>query len=287
MKEYCFGILVLFIGLLIFKNNHHLFSPVESQLQASTSVQPSPMPDSLISIVVEGHAVDIVYPQGKPRGSLLIFPGWNFPRQDWCEKSSLCREALKRAYVLILPEMGKSLYSSRRFPETDPDFLKYPLMDWLSQKLIPQLQKDYKLLLAEDSNFLMGLSTGGRGVALCALEKPGLFRAGAALSGDFEQSSMPKDRLMQAYYGPIARFPQRWAGRDNPQKRAAEWKIPLYLGHGTDDKVVPSSQTLNFYQALIKTNPQLHLELHLKKAGHDYQYWDAEIQPVLNFFDKF
>ncbi|MEO1652823.1 MAG: hypothetical protein AAFU64_04690, partial [Bacteroidota bacterium] len=182
MKEYCFGIICLFTSFLAYAHNRPLselpptyFYSWKNSYVCTSQTNSN---DSLIHISVAGHEVDIIFPNEAPRGTLLIFPGWNFPRQDWCQKSSLCREAKQKGYVLVLPEMGKSLYSSSVFPETDSDFLKYPSLDWLRDQLIPHLQEQYELLLPNAPNYLLGLSTGGRGVALMALAKPDLFRAG-------------------------------------------------------------------------------------------------------------
>ena len=242
--------------------------------------------DSLISIKISGHWVDILYPDSfNPKGNILVLPGWNFSRQDWCQKANLCKKALTEEYCLIFPEMGKSIYASQHYPETRKDWLQYPTLTWVLDSLFPHLQENYNLLQNHQKNYILGLSTGGRGVALIALRKPELFKGAAALSGDFDQTKIPQDNLMKGFYGDYDKFPQRWEGKDNPQKLVKNFKTPIYLGHGKLDKVVPPDQTLKFYQALRQANPALKVILHLPNAAHDYAYWGSETEAILDFFD--
>jgi pimeloyl-ACP methyl ester carboxylesterase len=249
--------------------------------------QTNPKLDSSLVLKISGHEVWILSPTHIPtRGNIIVLPGWSYSKEDWCKNSNLCQKALAKGYRLIMPEMGKSVYSSQFYPETIADWKKYPHKSWLVQEMIPTLQKEYNILLENQSNFLLGLSTGGRGVALLALALPKLFKAGVALSGDFDQTKTPGDRLMIGYYGAYHIFKSRWEGEDNPVFQAHRFQTPLYLGHGKQDKIVPAEQTKTFYEALRKANPNLRLHLHLIDAAHNYFYWNSELDNVFGFFEK-
>ncbi len=220
--------------------------------------------------------------------SLLVLPGWNFSRSSWIENSNLVKYAEEYGYILILPEMGKTLYESRYYPETKMKWNAVPGGQFIKEKFIPTMQQRHNLLLKGQHNTMLGLSTGGRGVVLIALENPNLFVAGASLSGDFSQENMPSDKLMTSVYGSFSQFPQRWKGKDNPQNRVNEWKMPLYLAHGTADKIVPESQSKLFYDTLMKyyqgNSP---VEYHaVKNAGHDYKFWGGQLEAVFEFIDQ-
>ncbi|MGK7877275.1 MAG: alpha/beta hydrolase-fold protein [Xenococcaceae cyanobacterium] len=221
---------------------------------------------------------------------LLVLPGWNFQRTSWVENTRLVEYADKYGYALILPEMKKTLYESSYYPETKMKWYRVPGGKFIKKRFIPEIQKRHNLLKEGQHNTMLGLSTGGRGVALIALENPGLFVAGASLSGDFSQENMRQDRLMTSVYGSFANFPERWKGYDNPQARVNEWSMPLYLAHGTADNIVPESQSRLFHDALhrhgrhgdkasIKYNP-------VKGAGHDYKFWGGQLKEVFEFIDK-
>ncbi len=219
---------------------------------------------------------------------LLVLPGWNYSRTSWIKNTNLLNTADKYGYALILPEMSKTIYESSYYPETKMKWNKVPGGKFIKERFIPEIQKRHNLLKQGQHNTLLGLSTGGRGVVLIALENPDLFVAAASLSGDFSQENTPNDRLMTSMYGSYQKFPQRWIGRDNPQARVEEWKIPLYLAHGTKDKIVPESQSRLFYNALIKIQAGKDLVEYqaVQGAGHDYKFWGGELEKVFIFFNK-
>ncbi|MCE9598150.1 MAG: alpha/beta hydrolase, partial [Spirochaetia bacterium] len=138
------------------------------------------------SIEIAGVPCDLVVP-ANPRGTLLVLPGWNFPKESWRKNSRLEKFAADQGLILVLPEMLKTLYESAYYPETQIRWNPIPGGEFIKTKLIPELQQRYALLIPGQYNFILGLSTGGRGVALVALENPGLFTAGAAFSGDYAQ----------------------------------------------------------------------------------------------------
>ena len=218
---------------------------------------------------------------------VLVLPGWNFPRTSWVENTSLVKYAKQYRYALILPEMGKTLYESSYYPQTIMRWNRVPGGQFIKDRFIPTIQKRHNLLQPGKYNTMLGLSTGGRGVALIALKNPGLFVAGASLSGDFSQEHMPEDKLMTAVYGAFAKFPQRWKGSDNPQAQVRNWQMSLYLAHGTADNVVPESQSRLFYEAIKKNHDNTMLiEYHaVKRAGHNYQFWGGQLEDVFRFFD--
>jgi S-formylglutathione hydrolase FrmB len=240
------------------------------------------------NLMVDDVPYDLYIPKDYKNRVVVVLPGWNFSRTSWIENAPLIQYAEQYGYALILPEMLQTLYESSYYPETNLKWNSMPGGKFIQDRFIPTIQQRHNLLKPGQNNTLLGLSTGGRGVALIALENPDLFVAGASLSGDFSQENTPEDRLMTAVYGSFSQFPERWQGRDNPMARATEWKMPLYLAHGTVDDIVPESQSRLFYQALIRNNnPALIVEYHpVEGAGHDYQFWGGQLPVVFNFFEK-
>lgn len=232
--------------------------------------------------------VDFLFPPVSARGTILVLPGWNFPRTSVCIKSGFCQEAMNRGFILVLPDMLKSVYSSGLFPETRYDWKRYPTLGWITDTLIPFCRKQFQLFNPGAGNFLYGISTGARGVALIAENTGTLFLAGAALSGDYDQTAMTGDRLMTGYYGSYSQFKMRWEGPDNPALHSDKLKIPLYLAHGKQDPVVTCKQTIDFSNKIIAENPILghHLAL-CDTCGHNYVFWNSQTEAVFQFFEKF
>ncbi|MCB1303442.1 MAG: prolyl oligopeptidase family serine peptidase [Leptospiraceae bacterium] len=242
----------------------------------------------------EGVAYDLYVPDLKTQSAqsyrlLLVLPGWKFDKSRWYKETSLKQFADANAMILILPQMNISLYASQYFPQTTMKWHRYPGLVFVNQHLIPELHKKYGFFQKGMPNFLLGLSTGGRGVAQIALSNPGLFRAGASLSGDYDQSVMPGDNLMRAVYGPYEKFKERWKTIDNPQHAAADWAMPLYLAHGTADKIVPPSQTQRLYDAIVSAKGKefpVQLDM-VPGAGHDFHFWNSRLKASFAFFSKY
>ena len=260
----------------------------------TTPPTPTTMPEPMLkpgwhrNLSVDGVPYDLYIPANYRSASLLVLPGWNYERTSWVDNTPLVDYADKYGSALILPEMLVTLYESAYYPETTLKWQPVPGGKFIKERLIPEIQKQHNLLLPGQDNTLLGLSTGGRGVALIALENPGLFAAGASLSGDFSQENTPDDRLMTAVYGAFSQFPQRWRGRDNPQARSPEWIMPLYLAHGIDDDIVPESQSRLFYYALRRSRgDSIIVEYHaVPGAAHDYEFWGGQLPAVFEFFEK-
>ena len=248
------------------------------------------------NLMVDNVAYDLYIPPKYGKSAIanlslpciLVLPGWDYPRTQWVEDTPLVQYADQYGYALILPEMSVTVYESSYYPETNMKWNQIPGGQFIKERFIPTIQQQHNLLKPGQHNTLLGFSTGGRGVALIALENPSLFVAGASLAGDFSQENMPNDNLMTAVYGPMAEFPERWNGRDNPQARVAEWKMPLYLAHGTDDSVVPTSQSRLFYEALVSHHGEnLVVEYWaIAGAGHDRQFLTEQLPNVFEFFQE-
>jgi S-formylglutathione hydrolase FrmB len=238
--------------------------------------------DTILSI--SGFEVELRIPKSGVRGDLLVLPGWGFSRTRWCEETELCTAALSKGWRVILPEMGKSVYQAANYPETRKDWTVFPTRDWVNNYMLPELQK-YGILTKDKPNYIIGLSTGARGVILVCLDNTELFTCAAALSGDLDQTLMREDNLMNGIYGKYSSFKERWEGSDNPTSRIKEWNTPLYLGHGQADHVVPVAQTRLFYKKLKEQKPEIPVMLNLPNAGHDFNYWGSEVKPAFEFFE--
>lgn len=235
------------------------------------------------------------------RGEVLVLPGWKHERSRWVKQTKLLDHARAHGFRLILPEMGVSIYASEYFEETKRKWAPVPGLVFITDYLIPQLQKQGYLTGFNEAisplappatdkqplpRLLMGLSTGGRGVLQIGLARPDLWEAAAAFSGDYDQTRTPKDRLMTAVYGPFEDFEDRWSRVDNPIYAIDNWKIPLYIAHGTKDTVVRVGESRVLYDTLRATHPNLKVEIETPAMGHDYPFWGDYSLKAFQFFDR-
>lgn len=240
------------------------------------------------TIIIQGVKVDIHFPKDTAwQGTILALPGWNFPRDDWGKRSTLFKDALKRGYAIVAPEMGKSIYHTTVYPETRYEWTTNPNLQWAARTLPDSLQFRLGLFKASDRNFVLGLSTGAHGAIILAQNRPEIFKGVAGLSGDYINELLPKDNLYIGYYGSYEKFPDRWMGLDNPNANIDKLKAPIYLGHGKRDVVTPVSQSQIFFENLQIKFPYLKKKLHIdEEADHSYRYWQTEVKPMLDFFDS-
>lgn len=241
--------------------------------------------------IFRGTEIWIQYPADtvNVKGDLLLLPGWNFSNTKWCDSTDVCKTALAKGYRVIAPQMGQSIYATKYFAQTRSDLRKYPTLLWLDSAL--EFLQD-TLGFFDKKNYVLGLSTGARGVAQICEKRPHFFSAAAALSGDYNQLTLPTDPLCSLVYGPITQYRKRWAETDNPEEflKTHPWTTPLYLGHGALDKVVPVAQTTAFEKALAK-QPDLTesgmIKMHIDPtAGHTFAYWRSELPAIWLFFES-
>lgn len=229
--------------------------------------------------------VRVYQPNVKKRGTILLLPGWNYPIEHWSDSTKVLELARREGYNLVMPDMGKTIYHQRVYPETRSDWKGEATRSWIYDTLIPFIQGKTGLLLTGDPNFILGISTGGRGAVIIGFEQKGRFKAIASLSGDFDQSAFPQDNLYKGYFGSAEQFPERYKEKENPCTFISEDNPALMLVHGKDDQIVPAMHSTHFYKRL-KENKGHQLRL-VNGQGHQYTFWNSEMEAVFSFFNRF
>jgi len=262
------------------KTNEQSTSTARNALQLNT------LPDTTLDIVWKKTTRKVILLPAHSltcRGNILLLHGWNLSPSGWCEQTSLCDSLRNAGFNIIIPDMGKSLYATRSYPETMGTMAEQPLRSWLTDTVLVILSDSFQVFTKETKNFVVGLSTGARGAFAIGLDKTDLFDGAVLLSGDYDQTRMSDDNIMTFFYGSYEEFPERWKGEDNLLKRAGEWKLPVYIGHAKQDPVVPCEQSELLYKALIKADNVKPESNFPSDFGHDYTYWESESANILNF----
>lgn len=223
-------------------------------------------------------------PEDEIKADILVLPGWNFAKEKICNESDFCAKALAKGYRLILPEMMKSVYATQYFPETRADYKKFLTLTWVTDTMIPVLQKDYAVFTG-NNNYIHGISTGSRGAALVHLNTGKLFTKVVLLSGDFKNEDMPTDNLLKNTFGPFEQFEERWTKTDNPYEQSSKWTADLYIAHGANDDVVPTEQSIRFAEKIKKEHPDIKFISNFPDAKHDFTFWGGETDAVLKFLE--
>ena len=280
-KNWFFLLVGLSVGILI----HPAYGATAGYCQGKLLLDSSNKTDTLLTFYYSKRPVPVkINYADSAKASILVLPGWNLKATEWCEKTKLCDKAKKQGFDLIFVEMQRSVYLKEYYPQTKQDYKSYPTRTWLMDSVVIPLVEVNEI---NNSNpiFVMGLSTGGRGAAILALEYPAIFSGAASLSGDFNPILQKDDALMINSLGPYSKFQELWNGDNNISKRAKEFIVPLYIGHGQQDKVCPLIQSTDFVKVLKTTNPGLKVVSNFPaNYGHTYAYWDSEVDSILSFF---
>ncbi|MBP7735003.1 MAG: prolyl oligopeptidase family serine peptidase [Spirochaetes bacterium] len=241
--------------------------------------------------------VQIYFPKNYTGGSkartLIVLHGYRQQPSDWENGTPVTEYADRYGFVLACPAMTTTLYESRYFPETVNRWAPQPGGVFISKTLIEFLKKNFGLAKDRGTTGIFGISTGARGAVLLAAQHRKIFGAAAGLSGDYDSESIKNDRLLISVYGYYESNKERWEEEVNIIKLAENLKkTPVFLGHGTNDGVVPPPQTTMLADRLMqlaadKGGYEVVVDSEKSKgAGHDWKYWGSLVPEVFAFFDK-
>lgn len=251
--------------------------------QGSKAVQEDEFTPIIDTVLVDSVVIALQI-RDTALANVLLLPGWNYSIDHWNDSTHVEKLAEKHGFNLIMPNMMRSIYSDSIYGETRSDWGKEKTSTWLYDTLIPQIQARYSVLKKDQLNFVIGISTGGRGAVKSLISQSKLFDGGVSLSGDFDIVNSPNDNLNRGFYGSRETYDIRWI-REDLQLRAFQINAPILLIHGNNDKVVPKKHSLNLAEALRKSDKSYELIID-SDGGHDYNFWNKYLPKSFEFIDS-
>ncbi len=201
-----------------------------------------------------------VEPKGLPAIALVHGGPWS---RDWIDWDPEVQLLASRGYaVLQVNFRGSSGLGAA--------YLQAGYREW-GQKIQDDITDGVKWLIAQgiadpDRIGITGASYGGYAALVGLVKTPELYRAGAAYAPVTDIELLISD---DKWYDWGYEWHQTMVGGErgdksrlresSPLRRVAEIRVPVLLGHGTDDQRVHVRQSQRMAEAL-------------KKAGKDYQY---------------
>ncbi len=231
------------------------------------------------------------YKRGKSARTLIALHGYNGTMSDWERNTGIEALADKYKFVVVCPDMGKTLYELKFYPETKIKWNGIPGGIFIVKKLMKHIKKNFNLAASSSKTGIFGLSTGGRGALLLAAEYRSQFGAVAGLSGDYDPLLVKKDWLITSVYGEYDKFKKRWEKDASIIDRASKLKyMPVFLAHGDKDPVVPKWHSTGMAIRLKQVKgkyPRNSVTYIIKKhRAHNWKFWGIIIRDVMEFFDK-
>ncbi|MEV1147399.1 alpha/beta hydrolase family protein [Micromonospora sp. NPDC049799] len=218
-------------------------------------------------------------PAGDPP-VLYLLHGLTDDDTIWLRRTSIERYVAPLGLAVVMPQVGRSFYCDEEHGNRYWTFLSEEL---------PALCHDFfRLSDAREDTFVAGLSMGGYGAVKWALRDPDRFAAAASLSGALNVANRRHDpthpldpRVWHTVFGEravagtdddtVALLDRYGAdGTDGPA---------LYVACGTEDFLYDDNR--RFVDTARRRGVPLTVEF--SPGAHDWAYWDATIQDVLEW----
>jgi putative tributyrin esterase len=213
--------------------------------------------------------------QGDRHPTLYLLHGYSDDDTAWLRQTSIERYVASLGLAVVMPQVHHSFYTDMAYG--------HKFWTFISEELPYIARSFFPLSGAREDNFAAGLSMGGYGAIKWALRHPERFAAAASLSGALDIaspaiSSLPNYSLI---FGE-----QNAAGTDDDllwlleQRSKEKGPMPmLYQCCGIDDFLY--ADNVKFRDVCNRTGFDLTYEE--GPGNHDWAYWDAKIQDVLNW----
>lgn len=252
----------------------HFFSETLALTCAAHVILPQP---TTLQIGMTGGVKRERYP------TLYLLHGLSDDHTIWTRRTSIERYATAKNIAVVMPAVARSFYQDMA---SGPKYWTF-----VSEELPAICQCYFPLSTAREDNFVAGLSMGGYGALRLALAHPQKFAAAASLSGALDlarrlrEVGRPGARINRAewvgIFGPALEPPAEADLWLLAQKMAAATgpTPALYLACGTADELLDDTRSFRDHLESAK----LAVTYRESPGLHEWGYWDAEIQRVLDW----
>lgn len=215
---------------------------------------------------------------GGPPPVLYLLHGLTDDHTAWTRWTSIERYAEAKGLAVVMPQVHRSFYANEAYGMR--------FWDFLSGELPRVVERFFRVSGRREDTYVAGLSMGGYGALKWALREPGRFAAAAGLSGALDLAYTQEFDLRPHMRELVKRvFADRVvAGGDEDLlhlvKTADPARLPrLLLRCGTADHLVKQNE--RFVAACRRAGVEL--DAGFGPGGHDWTYWDEQIQTVLDW----
>jgi S-formylglutathione hydrolase FrmB len=222
---------------------------------------------------------------GKERRShpvLWLLHGLSDDHTIWLRRTSIERYAAAKNLAVIMPAAGRSFY---RDMAGGPRYWTF-----LTEELPAMCRSWFPISGEREDNFVAGLSMGGYGALRMALAYPERYAAAACLSGALDLNRRLREAGKEGSRISLA----EWVSLFGPDLKAdadadlnqlaaiaakSTSRPELFLSCGTEDELLGESRAFRDRLKQVQFDPIY--EEH--PGGHEWGYWDASIQRVLDW----
>ena len=205
----------------------------------------------------------------------------------WTEKTKLAEHATKHQIIIVNPEGDNGWYSDSVSNPND----RYET--YITEELIPQIDKNFRTFSDRKNRFMGGLSMGGYGSLKFGLKYPEKFALVGSFSGALGAASIVLDEKNQMLGKSIMNI----FGEINSQTRKDNdifllaknistdkvKELPfIYLDCGTEDFLFQNNRDF----ANILVDKKIPHEFRQLPGKHDWKFWDSQVQEFLQLAEQ-
>jgi S-formylglutathione hydrolase FrmB len=209
----------------------------------------------------------------EPPPVLYLLHGLSDDHTAWLRNTSIERYAAPLGLAVVMPAVGRSFYADEAHG--------HAYWTFLSEELPQVVASFFRVSDRPERTFVAGLSMGGYGALRWALRQPGRFAAAASMSGALDIARLARDPERRALF---CRIFGDDPGPDDDLlhllRSAGTEQLPaLHVSCGTGDGLIDGNRA--FVQTAEERGAKVSADF--RPGEHEWGFWDAEIQTVLDW----
>jgi enterochelin esterase-like enzyme len=183
--------------------------------------------------------------------------------------------------VIVMPDAGTTWFVDR----------KEKMETAMIQDLIPDVEKNLRVLTTRNGRLVAGLSMGGYGAMRLALKYPEMFAAAALLSPAIYNPEPPENSSARrvGVFGSPDYDPTVWKAYNYPALwdayLAKKMPVPMYINSGDDDDFFIESEATQLYSLLRKSKQPA--ELRIVDGAHVWTVWESTIGDAMKYIFRY
>jgi len=207
---------------------------------------------------------------------------------NWTDKTKLAEYAAQFGFIIVTPEGGDGWYTDSAGVRDD----RYET--YLTDELIPEIDKNFRTGATRNSRAIAGLSMGGYGAFKFGLKYPEKFVLAGSFSGALGATSLNEKnagewigKSITGVFGNEASETRQANDifrivREIPAEKAKQLPF-LYFDCGTEDFLAANNR--EFMQLLVEK--KIRHEYRQLPGSHNWIYWDAQVREFLRLSERF
>ncbi len=223
------------------------------------------------------------YEKGGRFAVLYLLHGLYGDYLNWDTRTGLENYARNSRLLIIMPDADDSWYTNSATVSGDK------FEDYIAKDLISEIDEKYRTIRERHARAIAGLSMGGYGAVKLGLKYPDLFAFAGSLSGALD-AAQNLDTLRPEFAAKLREVFGNEGSRERTENDVVLLlNTPLqspypyfYLACGTADFFLDTNRVF----VMQLSSRKIPYEYHETPGGHTWEYWDRELQPMLQAIDR-